>query len=221
MRRIAGCGRRAGRSGIARTTPKLDASSRSSGPRRRRACSVSKMTAYDAVNALWPETLPPITRDEARRAAAKLMRHFDNNTSGRWVRRCWIATKPTNPSLYRGRLRGWHRLVHDVSHRVWQRESPASRRHHRFHAELEQEMVQYVLTSGWLAGTLKTQSRAAPSSPDQKRARLLTAVKRWESKRKRAETALKKLRRRVRYYDARSATQEGIEHATPPRFREL
>jgi hypothetical protein len=151
------------------------------------------MTPYDAVNKAWPDTLPAITREEARRAAKRLFRHFAKRDT-RWLRRCWVSAKPTT-----SHLRGWHRLVHDISHRIHSLHLPHFLDHGGAHADLERKMVEYVLSKGWLAGTLKPKvTPPRKPGPADKLAAHREALKRWETKRKRAETAIKKLRLRIR-----------------------
>ena len=156
---------------------------------------------YAEANAAWPRELTAITREEARRAAAKLMRHFvgQRSTGGQWVRRCWIARTPPFGSLNRG----WRRLVHDVSHRAFELTTKNTRPHGGAHAKLELAMIQYVVAEGWLTGLSRVRRLPTPTTPALRLARVLVAVKRWETKRKRAENAIKKLRHRVRYYERR------------------
>lgn len=165
------------------------------------------MDEYTPVNEVWPADLPSLTRDEARRAARKLIHHFGGRRRVRWVRRCWVAASPPFNTVHRG----WRRLVHDVSHRVWTREAPKARAHGKHHATLELEMSRYVLARGWLTGTLKAAEHRRPApTADQKLARTLAALKRWETKRRRAETAMKKLRRRVRYYERARVSRQRL-----------
>lgn len=153
--------------------------------------------SYSAVNAAWPADLPPITRDEAHRAARKLARHFGGRPR-REPRKCWVARTPP----FNGIMRGWRRLVHDVSHSTFRVIWPHGTDHGGKHAELERQMVEYVLAKGWLAGTLRpTPKPEGRPTPGDKLARVHAAIRRWETKRKRAETALKKLRLKARRYE--------------------
>lgn len=156
---------------------------------------------YEAVNAVWPREVPAITRAEAQRALKRLVRHFGGTACAKLgrhpVRRCWISLKP-----YHGLRRGWRRLVHDVSHRLFAREHPHFKDHGRSHAALELTMSRYVIEKGWLTGTLrptppKPKAVIAPTL-DARYVKVCDQIKRWETKRKRAETALKTLERRKR-----------------------
>lgn len=165
------------------------------------------MDYYEKVNSAWPVTLPSITRAEGARAARKLIHHFHRRRKVRWSRRCWIAVTPEANTLHRG----WRRLVHDVSHRVFDLTHPNSTNHGGLHAKLEQAMVEYVVAQGWLGGPLRpaqVRSRAVPSPAD-KLARVRASMKRWLTKKKRAETALSTLRRRERYYEKRAVPAIG------------
>lgn len=163
---------------------------------------------YDAVNAMWSRvTLPPVTRIEAERAARRLYRHFGGLSLGgpnmlgpvRFngeVRRCWIISR-TNAGLEKG----WPRLVHDVSHRIFERRHPNFRPHAGGHATLEREIAEFVVQSRWLEGTLKPRPPAKPTVSERRAKRIAqteAAIARWQSKRRRADMALKKLSRRHR-----------------------
>jgi hypothetical protein len=158
---------------------------------------------YDSVNAVWPATLPAITREEATRAARKLMDHFYQRRDGggrRWCRQVWISARP----LSNGTARGWWRLVHDVSHRVFDLQNRKTfRGHSGWHAELELEMVRYVVEHGWLDGRLRT-AEPAPLSVDERRVKKLAHAQRmlarWEKKSKTAAQRVKRWRGRVRDY---------------------
>ncbi len=109
------------------------------------------------------------------------------------MRRCWISPRPS------GLLsKSWRRLVHDISHRVFNARSRSVRPHGGFHAKLEHEMAEYVIAKGWLSGNLKTVTVKPKPSLQDKLGHVEAAIKWWESKRKRAETALRKLRKKHR-----------------------
>jgi hypothetical protein len=164
---------------------------------------------YDAqVNALWPDTLPPLTGAEAERAAKRLYRVALQKP-------CKLPTRITsgrNRSYIRaGVLRvnpaqGWREFVHDLSHTFFARtkEGRANRPHSGQHASLERLLIRHVLAHGWLDGALRPAPQPAtakPSAPALRYARTLAAIARWEAKAKRAKTALAKLQTRRRYYE--------------------
>lgn len=185
---------------------------------------------YDKhVNALWPEKVPPLTLPEATYAAKRFWRAIAGKplpykirvTSGNrnnWVRRggnrndvgqreiaLWI-----NPSG------GWKRLVHDMSHYLHSRYS-SGRPHDSSHAYIERRLTQMVIDGNWLSGKLRK-----PDPPPKPRKdasavryqRTLDSIKRWETKLKRAKTALAKLARRRRYYELKGAAN--VEKETTP-----
>ncbi len=183
---------------------------------------------YDRVRAALPATLPPISRVEAERAARRIFRHFGSVTlggphmthpakfNGR-VRRCWISKNPTG-----GHLKGWGRLIHDVSHSIFRRRHPNFRPHAGGHATLEAQIAAHVVSQGWLEGALLPKKSTLTS--DQKREARLgeieAAIKRWQTKQKRVANALRKLERR------RRATLRALNLATgasisPSRAREV
>lgn len=171
---------------------------------------------YDAVNASWPANtregrdLKP-TPAEAKAAARLLYNRFAKDgkkwtgpikarnvrlTSGRnhTYSRDWRQqTLNVNPDQRGG---GWHELVHSLSHHV-EYVLYGEQGHGSRHAFIEAEMVRHVVASGWLDGKLKRPERS-PAPPTDKRAAKLANVrdrlKRWETKAKRAATAIRKLR---------------------------
>lgn len=155
------------------------------------------MNRYDHINTAWPETIPAITALEAERAAQRIARHFKFRP-GR-ARKVWVAINaPTN------RLnRGWRRLVHDLSHRWFRQVYRAKRPHDPLHERYEDQVREYVLAAGWLDGKLRPKVKAKPAVDlkAQRAKRVAERMKAWEVKKKRAETALKKLRRQARYYE--------------------
>ena len=150
---------------------------------------------YEPVNTVWPSDVPPITRHEATRAAKKLVRHFCPDKPSIRIRRCWIAMKECN------RLnRGWRRLVHDVSHSIMSKRGHF-KPHSGIHAKLEMEVAQYVMEKGWLNGCLKSAPKPfSKPTPNSKLDSLAALMKKWETKKKRADNAIKKLNRRISYY---------------------
>jgi hypothetical protein len=158
---------------------------------------------YTPVVQALPATLPPLTRAEAQRAARRLYRQFltaeDCGEGGRVVkfmgsaRRCWVSPRPTS-----GHRKGWGRLVHDVSHGIFRWRYPKLRPHHGLHAKLEAEIAAYVAGSGWLDGALKPKAKAKFSIDERramKLARIEQRLERWQAKERRAQTAIKKLKR--------------------------
>jgi hypothetical protein len=71
------------------------------------------------------------------------------------------------------------------------------------HSHYETEVAKYVVEKGWLEGKLRPrppknrEPKAKPTSAD-KLAAVEASIKRWQTKAKRAATALKKLERRRR-----------------------
>jgi hypothetical protein len=152
---------------------------------------------YIPVNTTFPMDLPPITKVEARRAAGRIIRHFTGKARAvDTVRRCWIAVRPP----YNDLNRGWRRLIHDVSHTIMYRRGQA-KPHTGVHAKLELEVARYVLEKGWLTGTLKPAPVVSVKlSVSDKQAHLEALLGRWQTKQRRCQTAIKKLNKRIRYY---------------------
>lgn len=182
---------------------------------------VTRREWYRRVNAAWPETIPKLTADEAVRAARKLYRFVTRRTfngevrvtSGRRYTKVYGNLIIVNPG------RGWHALVHSMSH--WLEAYAGTHGHNAKHARLEIRMIKEVVRRGWLNGALRAEPKAATAAPTpidvraRKRAQLEAAVVRWDRKRKRAENALRKLRRQLAAHarwDRRLATLDEIEH---------
>jgi len=171
---------------------------------------------YTPVAASLPELLPPLTRAEAAKAAKRLIRKFGKyervnggeegnpfTVSKRAVRvpswsprKCWVSPVPT-----KGHGRGWGRLIHDVSHHIFEIIHPDCRPHDDLHSAYETDIARYVAGTDWLAGGLLPKIKAPPSKEEkrlEKRAGLEQRLARWESKRRRADTAIRKLNRQLR-----------------------
>lgn len=161
---------------------------------------VTRKEWYRRVNEAWPKPLPQLTEEEAARAARRLYR---------FVRKTKFAGKvlPTSGNrftdirygdMYVNAERGWDSLVHELSHEL------INAPHGGEHARLELRMIKEVLKRGWLSGTLKREPKqeAVVDVRRVRAERVAASIARWEKKLARAETALKKLRRKARYYSA-------------------
>jgi hypothetical protein len=59
----------------------------------------------------------------------------------------------------------------------------------------------------------EAEPKTKPSISEVRAARVAASIKQWEAKRKRAETALRKLRKRMRYYERRRSGNPGVSAA--------
>lgn len=173
------------------------------------------------------KTYPPITRADAGRFALKIVRHFGSPNDAayrsgfdgvairptraelmriyrryadrrdRWGRTCWASTKAT-----RDHHKGWGRLIHDVSHIIHEFRHPKERPHGPLHSGIEREVLRYVEAQGWLEPTKPIKSSL---TLDQRRINksinLQARLKRWETKHKRAITAIRKIKRSLARLD--------------------
>lgn len=182
--------------------------------------------SYEKVNALWPEgtkdgrMLKP-TPQEAISAARRLYRFV---LKKKWTGKIKV-TSGNRYSYIRGGVMyvnpdwrgsgnwheggGWHELVHMLSHSFAQRKYPNASGHGSLHAEVEYDMTEYVVKSGWLLGKLKRPEKASIDPKLAKRESVERRLKAWETKRKRAETALRKLRAQQRRYERENYPQAG------------
>lgn len=175
------------------------------------------MPKYESVNGQWPAgtndgcDLKP-TPAEAISAAKRLYRFALKRpcrlriklTSGRritWVRNHVLYVNPDEDG------KGWHELVHSMSHYATRRLFPKANTHGPQHAFMEREMIKHVVNSGWLEGKLlRPKKPKVTVDPTVARAAHVAArIKAWESKKRRAENALKKLQRTARYYQRKTA----------------
>ena len=90
--------------------------------------------------------------------------------------------------------RGWHGLVHDISHSI-------ERLHTAKHEWLELQLAQHVRDQGWLGGKFKRPEKPKPPAKEIRYQRVLSRIEEWERKRRRANNAIKKLFRQKAYYE--------------------
>lgn len=166
------------------------------------AASLLSIGSYERVNGSWPTQLPELTPQEAVSAARRLYRfgvgrRFEGSvrvTSGNrytWTRRGVLYVNPE---------KGWTHLVHDLSHYAHRRKNPHLKPHEG-HAWLEREMIEHVISRGWLDGKLKREQKPSVNPTVGRYTRLCERIERWERKLQRAQTALKKLRKSKARYD--------------------
>ena len=161
---------------------------------------------YVRVNGEWPQSIPPLTAQEAVSAAKRLWRFGMGRawkgtfqiTSGNRYTRVGYSTFYVNPD------RGWHSLVHSISHEVHYRLHPKLSGHDWRHTYLERSMVNLVVSKGWLDGRLRRTVKPKPDVREVRHQRILMRIKSWEAKQKRAQNALKKLAKTQAYYERRA-----------------
>jgi hypothetical protein len=167
--------------------------------------------SYDDVGAAWGGAiLPPITKAEVVPLAAKLFAKFAKHPDidpiylrmPSWFRRgrrCWANTKPQDTKRYaNGGHNGLGRMVHDCSHYLFEVMHPGKLTHSHVHAALEKAMVDYVVRKGWHLPKAKPEPKPKPDKAEVRALKLLSVtarIERWEAKARRAENALRKLRR--------------------------
>lgn len=166
--------------------------------------------AYEHVNDQWPGDIDrrALSGPEAISAAKRLYRFAMKKpyrgkfklTSGRrysWPRRGVFFVNPE-----KHHFGPWRDLVHDLSHYCAWRLHPGAKPHGTQHHFLEKEMVAYVIRSGWLEGKLLKPTKEKPpvNKKAERAARVLARIETWERKKRRAETALRKLKRQASYY---------------------
>jgi len=161
------------------------------------------------VNSKWPNDVPKPSAQEAISGAKRLYRKI----MGRPWRGKWKITSgnrntwPRNGTFYVNPDHGWNGfdgIIHLMAHYLHRKRYPGKRPHHYTELELEKELTNYAIAHGFHEGRLKAKARPSKPKPDRRTTKLQSAteaMKRWEAKRKRAETAVKKYRKKVRYYE--------------------
>lgn len=179
---------------------------------------VSRKEWYRRVNDQWPDQLPKPTPEQAVNAARRLYRWAMGHT---WTgpvrvtsgnRFTWISRGVFNVNPdHRGHGGGWQALVHDLSHYCWWSANHGQEKaHDKGHAKLELAMIKQVIKRGWLNPQPEAvKEKAPPPTKDQIRGdryeRLKAREMSWVRKERRAQNALKKLRRQMRYYERQVA----------------
>jgi hypothetical protein len=167
---------------------------------------------YDDVNGAWGAAiLPAITKAEVVPLAAKLFAKFAKHPDidpiylrmPSWFRRgrrCWANTKPQDTKRYaNGGHNGLGRMIHDCSHYLFEVMHPQKLTHSHVHAALELKMIQYAMRKGWHVPKPKPEPKPKPSKTEARALKLQrteASIARFEAKLRRAENALRKLRRR-------------------------
>jgi len=170
------------------------------------------------VNSKWPKGAPIPTEKEAITGAKRLYRKAVGRpwlgpvkivTGNRytWVRH---GTLCVNPNRKNSRLSGWPEIAHMISHYAHQRLNPKDRPHSDKQAYIERDLTDYVLASGFLEGRLVRPAKPKPPKDElaEKADNIERRLKAWETKEKRAKTALRKLRVQKRYYDKKLAERQ-------------
>ena len=170
---------------------------------------------YDEVNNLWDQqTIPYITRFEAKRAAKLICNKFGKPRFAppriiypiSKYRNIWwdsficLSGDPTRMS------KGWRELVHQTSHSIYHYYSGFKKRLGRYEhsiqqAELELAILKFVISKNWLNGVLKP--KVVILSKDEKRLKKLEhyqkLIGKWQTKLKLANTFIRKYNKKVKY----------------------
>lgn len=166
---------------------------------------------YHQVNGQWPAGIDAIrlTGDEAIAAAKRLYRFAMKRAyKGKWAltsgrRYTWqrSGTFYVNPHRTDALQSDWADLVHLMSHYCHRKLHPNAKPHAPNHHFLEKEMVAYVIAKGWLDGRLRKPVKPVVNVIVKRHENVLQGIARWNTKLKRAQTALRKLNRQKRYYE--------------------
>ena len=95
---------------------------------------------------------------------------------------------------------GWEQIVHTLSHWIGHRKFDEG--HGTKQLWLEAKMTKYVLKNKFYLGALKSKKKIVVKDPVVERAKSVERrIVKWETKLKRTQSALKKLRKQQRYYE--------------------
>jgi hypothetical protein len=161
------------------------------------------------VNDKWPDAVPKPTAQEAVLGARLLYRKFLGKkaplkvvvTSGNrysWGR---YGTLYVNPDHGWNGFRG---IIHLLAHYFHRRLHSGKRPHHYTELELEKDMTNFAIEKGFHLGKLKREPKPKPTKLEKaqaKAAKARLALKEWEAKRRRADTAIKTYKVKAKYYD--------------------
>lgn len=192
---------------------------------------------YDAIGASWPEPMPVPTNREAIAGVKRLIKvahrhareegiHFGLTrysyklTSGRrhtWPRRGTWYVNPDERN--HGGGGGWGEIVHSVSHWAMRKYWPEENPHGPRHVWIEKLLADYAIKN-FLGGRLVRPLKEKPpvNMIDVRAARVAKRIKLWEAKRRRADNAIRKLRKQERYY-ARRANAPSVSMENTDDFR--
>jgi|TARA_R100001086_G_scaffold220718_1_gene137697 hypothetical protein len=152
---------------------------------------VSKV--YDKVNDLLPNPLPKCSRLECKKAHRILIKKFGSHKHS--------PLKGNYPiDSYVRWNKGWSRLIHDLSHYIYNYRKGYTNRfsHSLQHALLELEMTQFAVNEKWFDGSLKPKILSKDEKKELKVKKLTSLFKSWEKKQKLASTYLKKYKSKLK-----------------------
>lgn len=157
---------------------------------------------YADVNGAWQSAkLPPITVAEGSKRFRQLVRKFGGKkmTMPLWFgRRSWASTQPLDMASTPYRWSGLPNVVHDAGHWVHRRlHRNKLKTHCAPHAALEKAMIEHVIAKGWHLPTAKPAPKAKPTKAE-RIAHAEKLLKKWMTKKRRAETAIRKLNAKAR-----------------------
>ena len=180
------------------------------------------MTTYKEVCEAWPDPMPIPTPAEAIAGVKRLIRVAHRHAREEGIHfgmrpykfRITTGNRQTQQRSFTwhincnedgpGRQGGWGEIVHSISHwamrKYWPKESP----HVPRHVYIERMLADYARKHFLDGQLIKVRKVTAPVDKIALRAtRVAERIRKWEAKRRRAEAALKKLRKQERYYGRR------------------
>jgi hypothetical protein len=181
---------------------------------------MSKAKLYDPIDVhsapkvpTWPEVIPAMTDKGAVNAASRLFRWAIRRTfegavyvtrgNRRAFRIDWDPQAPHRRAIFVNPSKGWRDFAHDASHYLdWYANGKSE--HGKHHAKFEARLIAEIVRRGWLDEKPEppvVTLRPVGATQRLKLQRIEERIKRWETKAKRAKTALAKLAKQRRYYE--------------------
>lgn len=153
------------------------------------------------VNSKWSAlgNIPDPTPEEAISGVKRLYRKAMGRpwgskikvTSGNrhtWVRRGVLFVNPEE---------GWREIVHLIAHYADMRLNPTTRPHSSKELYLERDLTDFAIAKGFHLGALRPKQKPAIDKAAVTYERLLKRERAWNSKLKRAQNALRKIKRSI------------------------
>ena len=159
---------------------------------------------YRLLNSQWPASYPKMTDRDVKIAARVLYRLImGKKFTGKLVVKHRGRSWAKSWKIIGNSHQGWHDVVHDWSHDLHHTLYPNEKPHGPHQAFIERKMVEEVNKRGWLTGRLNKPKleKVKLDVREKRKAAVLAKLAKWQTKLKRAKTAIKKLERQKAYYE--------------------
>ena len=142
---------------------------------------------------VWPRHAASYCRAMYKKATGRKLHYdirFGSGNRRTWTRNGVLTVNPDQ---------GWHDINHDFTH--WIERRTTGEAHSDHHLQLEREGALMIRRRFLTEGPEPKVEKPKRDLVAERAARVDAGIDRWEKKLKRAQTALKKLKRKKRYYE--------------------